>query len=181
MLRMLRMLNILPNISDFIIIFSNVVSFMTVQTCFFWFIACMNVEYIIDDKSILIIELINVLNANSLIRNYSKTNEYIELGIRARDSSMLRQIHNTNELVVWVIPSFVFVSLLLFISIFVCYYFKKKFDKIDFLVLLLVISLSFFTELIFYFAVISRLEHISDYDIIELLLENTIFDYLILD
>ena len=159
--------NLLPSTQNLIIILTNVLSFMTMQTVFFWYIASNNVANVIDNKSEMIIQIVNVF----IDSNYININSSIFYDIQqsAQDSYITRYNHNTSLIIYWIIPSFVVVIVSLLAVIIECRIHKKKFDKIDRMVLGMV-CLSFFTEVIFYFIVIYRAEILSDMDIMKILL-----------
>lgn len=165
----------IPKTEHLIIIFSNVISFMTLQTCFFWFIASFKIEKIIDDKSkfikdaiYLFPEIVVLLNNYT---NYTNSVSFSNLEKIATEHKNNRYAHNINLLIEWMTPPFACMTVLLIGCIIECYAHKKKFDRTDKIILSMVL-VSVFTEIIFYFVIIYRSEILADMEIVEIILNN---------
>ncbi len=162
----------IPKTEHLIIIFSNVISFMTLQTCFFWYVASFKIENIIDNKSKFVRDILYTFPETLiLLDNYTRSDSFLELKQNATDHRNKRYEYNINLLVEWMTPPFACMILLLVGCIIECYVHHKKFDKTDKIILSMVL-VSVFTEVIFYFVVIFRSEILADVEIVEIALDN---------
>lgn len=164
--------NYVPKTEHLIIIFSNVISFMTLQTCFFWYVASFKIENIIDNKSKFIKDILLIFPETFiLLDNYTRSDQFLELKQNAIDHRNKRYEYNIILLIEWMTPPFACMILLLIGCIIECYIYHKKFDKTDKIILSMVL-ISVFTEVIFYFVVIFRSEILADVEIVEIALNN---------
>ncbi len=172
MYKLLRYIkNTFPKTQDLIIIFSNVISFMTLQTCFFWYVASFKIENIIDSKSKFIKDILYIFPETFvLLNNYTQSDMFLELKKEAESDKYRRDEYNTELLITWMIPPFIGMLLLLIGCIIECYIHKKKFDRTDKIILSMVL-MSVFTEVIFYFVVIFRSEILADMEILKIILD----------
>jgi len=161
--------------SSAIIIFTNVLSFMTMQTIFFWFIVSRSIDKIVLDKSILIKSIAkDNYEFDYQIRKYLNTTEFKNDYNQGLAESILRQEYNINLLWNWMTLPFSVIIGFLILNIIVELAQtdrSKKFDKIDFLILLSVFT-AFLSEVVFYFVIINRSRIILDTDLFIFMVKN---------
>ncbi len=164
--------------SSFIIIFSNVLLFMLMESAFFWFVIGNNLDDHLrslnwkDDKTNYLKQIIgqNKYIEDSL--NIFKNNTDMEsLRLYSIASYEYRYNHNIIEFSKWIICPIALTALILIICIFIEFKYKKRFDNVDLKILFFVIF-SFLTEIIFYFVVIYDSNMLSDVEFIEIILSN---------
>ncbi len=178
-----------------IVVFTNAISFMIMQTLFFWFIMSKSVSGIIDDKSMLIRQIgKSIPEIDELVLNFINSSEFQKKYELALSDNQKRIDHNTQLLWTWMIPPFSIIVGFLSLSVLLEVYFTFRnirpafrFDKIDF-ILLMSVFMAFLTEVVFYFTVVSRSKTISDMDVLSVLIKNSdiniqqiLMDYLLFE
>ncbi len=167
-----KLANITSSFPTLIIIFTNVLTFMTIQTAFFWYIASNNIENIIDKKSHLIIEFKELFpEITDNINTFANSSDFQDIKRSANESFYLRQENNKRLLYNYMIPPFTMIICMLSLVTAIERFYIKKFDKIDGLILSTVF-MCFLTEIIFYFTIIHDAEIISDIDVIIMFISN---------
>lgn len=167
----------IDKLSAIIIAFSNILIFITLQTLLFWFIVSKSVENTIDDKTILINDIIiGVPELEQNLDLFIESEQYKYIVEKATGDKILRDEFNKELLLKWMTFPYSFVIIVLVISLLSELYFSfrginksHRFDRVDAMIMSTVF-LAFVTELIFYYIVISRSRNIPDMDIIRILL-----------
>lgn len=168
----------------FIIIFSNSLSFMLMQTVFFWFIISEGMIELIKNKSVLIRDLAKTIpDVDNNIKEYFNSSDFIEVINKANEDKNKRDKHNLQVMWNWLtIPFSVVVGMLSgCILLEIILIIKKinkedRFSKMDIYILITVLC-AFISEIIFYFTVISRSILLTDTEVIEYFISSEYFDY----
>ena len=160
------------NPANLIIMFSNILAFMVMQSLFFWFIVSKSVENVIDEKTELLIKLgENIPQIKELLVDYIKDSEETDKILeKAYKDYNQRELYNINLIWEWIGPPFITILTMLIITCVILVFNKNfKFTRKDFY-LLCTVFLAFFTEILFYFTVISRSRILSDMEVLKILL-----------
>jgi hypothetical protein len=171
-----------------IIIFSNTLAFMSMQTLFFWFILSKTVENTVIDKITLIEGLTrSVPEFENQLISFLNSENYQNITIRATEQYNLRTSNNIELAWTWMTPPFAVIIGFLVLSLITELYltileFRKlipksgeRFDRIDLLILCSVFF-AFSTETIFYFTVMHRSRAITDMDILQIIINSVNFN-----
>ncbi len=156
-----------------LVIFSNVLSFMFMQTLLFWYVISKAIENIIIDKSYVVREIVrNSTQLRSKLNDYVQSEDYKFIYNQSLFDKQLRTEYNINLTWQWMFAPFLIVIVMLGLGIIYTIYIHRytryntlKLDKTD-LIILTMVFLSFLTEIIFIFVLIMRYVYISDMDVI---------------
>lgn len=167
--------------STILIIFCNVLIFMFMQVLLFWYVISKAVEVIILDKSTTIKNIIkNSPRLQERLISYTQSNEYTNIKQLSSIDSNNRITYNIDLTWKWMLIPFLIIIIVIFLAIIYEIYLYKftqynnlKIDKTDLLVLITVF-MSFFTEIIFIFVLVTRYIYISDMDMILFTLNSNI-------
>jgi hypothetical protein len=159
--------------SNLIIMFSNILAFMIMQSLFFWYIVSKSVENVVDEKTGLLVGLgNNIPQFKKILLDYIVDSERTQFILeKASSDSIKRRSYNLDLMWTWIGPPFITILSFLFLSFMVLLIFHKrfKFTYKDFY-LLCTVFLAFLTEILFYFTVISRSRILGDMEIVKILL-----------
>ena len=147
----------------FMLIFANVICFMTMQVAFFWFVASKGVEKAIEQKKGLFVTLAQqvpeIRKEFDLILNDEEKMQKMKK--KADKSFKIREDTNKALLYEYIsTPYFITCALFVF-SFLLTIFWKKTWEKVDF-ALIMTVFLAFLTEVVFYFVVINEQQIIGD-------------------
>jgi len=159
--------------STILIIFCNVLIFMVAEILLFWYVISDAIENIISEKSSIVKEIIkNSTVLQEQINTYTQSPTYLQIYNQSIIDKEQRITYNINLTWQWMLIPFLFVIGVITVGILYTLYIHNytsnnslKLDKTDGILLTLMI-LSFLTEIIFIFVLVTRYEYISDLDII---------------
>jgi len=152
----------------------------------FWFVISKAIENIIIDKSSIVKQIIH--NSTSLqlqLYNYIQSVEYQTAYNKSIIDKQIRYEFNINLTWQWMQIPFTLVICILGFGLAYTFYIHRytqnntlKLDKTD-IIILMTVFLSFLTEVIFIFVLVTRYEYVSDMNVIIFLMNSDTFNNLL--
>ena len=169
------------NARNLLLIFVNVLAFITIETLFFWYVSSRYVENLIDHKTGLISDYVSRdREAREDLIQYLNTNRNkVELPIIAEKQRQKRETKNIDLASSYILP--VAIGLLGIIALLaVRIGLSRKGLRSTDVVLLFLVLFGFTTELYLYFVVVRNMRFISNNSIVYMLLDGFLwgFDYM---
>lgn len=159
-------------LSNMVVMFSNILFFIVVQTLFFKYVASKQFEIVLEDK-------VNILNEylkydkeqKEKIKIYMEKKETIELIKKGNEQKEKREKLNNNVIIRWIAIPFIIVLIIFIASIGRLKIQGKYWTKIHTGLLLLVVT-AYLTELFIYFGIIKQYQFYGDQKIYSTLYNN---------
>ena len=158
---------------NMIIIMSNIIFFIMVQTAFFYFIASKQFNNVLLDKVDIIT---NYANNNPdvkySIKETLESEKWQEIYDIAKDQKIERSKENVRLIIKWILPIIIFGLALLIYFVSKLRIKKENWSNVDNALLILVVG-AFSTELLFFFGIVSKYNFYGDQQIYNNLLQKT--------
>ena len=159
-------------LSNLIIIFSNVLFFMIIQTLFFKYVASKQFEILLKDKVYILNEYLKYdEEQKEKIKNYLDKQETKELMEKGAKYEKERNKINNKLILKWFGIPFIIVLTIFIVSVLRLKIQGKYWNKIHTGLLLLVIT-AYLTELFIYFAIVKQYKYFGDHNIYSKLYNN---------
>jgi hypothetical protein len=159
-------------LSNMVIIFSNILFFITVQTLFFKFIASKLFEIVLEDKVDILNEYVKYdEQQKEKIKVYMEKEETKELVKKGSEQEKKRDKLNNKLIMKWIGIPFVIVIIIFIASVARLKLQGKYWNKIHTGLLLLVVS-AYLTELFVFFGIVKQYQFYGDQQIYSTLYNN---------